>query len=317
MVGRIVIFVVLASILLSGCAGSSDSSGGTGSPLAPYLPSPGSSSTPDQPPSSDEPPAGTYPTTDEGGYFSVIQSRTLSLDSGSTALGFASDSTGFYMLEQVALSGGIERWRVLSTANAPGTSVASWTTECDILGDNTTRLGFAMDATYFYLPGAIPSDPNNAQYLRRFLRSTCAETSPLDTGQNLEPNSEYSDVYSIANGQLYYSTYSSNSKALSKWSLSNGAFTSSPLSPSLAGVNMGYVYSIASAPSSGFWAITYSQLWKLDQNGNAIAWADLPDNGTYALDGAVAVVPIDSDTIVLAFVTSYQLTRYFIDVSQF
>ena len=314
MVGRIIILLGLVTTLLPGCGSSSD---GTGSPLAPYLPSPGSSPVPDQPPSSDRPPVGSYPTTDEGGYFSVIQSRTLALDSGVTVLGFASDTSGFYMLEAVSLSGGITRWRVLSTGNDPGTGVASWTTDCDMLGDNTTRLGFAMDATYFYLPGAILSDPNHPQYLRRFLRSSCVEVSVLDTGQNLESSSEYSAGYSIANGQLYYEIDTLNSPELNSWGLLTGSFTSTPLSPSLAGVNMGYVYSLASTTSSGFWALTYSQMWKLDQNGNAIAWANLPDNGSYALDGAIAVVPIDSNTVVLAFVTSSQLTRYFIDVSQF
>jgi hypothetical protein len=311
------LFTILGPLGLCGCQDSSQNSSsvnGEGSPLAPYLP--GSSTTPDVPPAEDAPPTGSYPTTNPFGYYLVSQVRSLALDSGATVLGFAADQTNFLMFEQVALTGGIDRWRVLSTASQPGTGVATWTIQCDILGDGTTRLGFAADSTYYYFPGAILSDPNHAQYLRRFLRSNCSEVSPLDTGHDLGTYSTNPFVYSVASGEFIFETYSSSQTNMNDWNLSNAIFSAQQFAPQLAGVNLGYADSVSVA-SQSTWVISYSQIWKLDFSGNPLAWAALPESSPYAIAGASAIVPINSNTVVVVGISNNEITRYFLDVSNF
>ena len=306
------------ALIASGCDGmdpsSSASLDSTGAPLAGVLPTP--TSTPDQGPTdpgSQALPAGSYPTTNVGGYFTVSQTRSLALDSGGIYMGAASVGTQFYILERVS-SGGVTRLKILSTPDQPGTGVASWTVACNILADTSSQLGFTADAIYFYLPGSISSDLNHDQYLRRIRKSDCAEVSAYDVGQSLL-SSGYNYFFSVNAGLLYFA---SNQSALSltSWNMANGLSSNQSVAASLGGVNLSYVESMY-VDTNYTWVLTYAYIWKFDHSGNPIAWGALPDDSNYYLEDARAVVSVDANTLVILTNGSGTMTRYFLDVSHF
>ncbi len=301
----------------SGCAGSS-AQDESNSPLAPYLPTATPTPGSDQGPATADVPVGSYPTTTAGGYFTIAQERTLAIESDVTVLGYAADPSHFLMLEQVNLSGGIQRWRVLATPSVPGTEVVTWTLLCDILGDNSGRLGFAVDATYYYLPGAIAGDLLHTQYLRRFRRADCSEVSPLDTGIELSSGDYNPFVYSVASNQLFFKVASSGPDEIHSWNLSTGALVGDLLTEKLAGISPAYAYAVFATPQ-WIWVLTYTAIWKLDLSGNPIAWGSLPSNSPQLSDlsNGAALVALDSNTLVFAVTAGQQVNRYFLDVSHF
>ena len=311
-----VVLLVLASACNGGSGGGSISS--VGGPLAPYLPSSSPTPSPDLPPTNpgSNIPTGAYPTTSTGGYYSITQMRTLAIQSNETPMGFAVSGTNTFMFEEVNLTGGIVRWRILSTVSEPGTGVASWTIVCDLLGDGSSRVGFAADSTYFYLPGGIPTDPGHEQYLRRFSQSNCSEASPLDTGQNLASQSWIASLYSISSNVFYFGNTNPSPFTLFAWNMANAGASNTPMTGKLAGVSLPYVYSVYVTPQAT-WALTFSSVWKINPAGTPIAWGELPENTSYALTGAQAVIALDSNTLVVITTSGTEVNRTFLDVSEF
>lgn len=317
----------LLLVAAGGCGGASSqltaadlaslATQGTGSSGPPLTNSP----IPDSPVSSAPLPSGAYPTTNPGGYYTVSSEHSLLLSAEETPLGFAISNGYFLLFESLTLSGGITRWRVLSTAAQPGTSVASWSVACDLLGDGSHRVGFAADSLYYYLPGSIASDPGNSQYVMRVSQSDCAVASSLDLGMSIQtepyvlyaPASVYGDSFNLGSAGF-------SSLTLFSWSLASGS-QSQPglqlnLQPSLGGIGLEYPSSFAFSP--GFiWVMDRWNLWKFDPSGNAVAWAALPTPSDGSILNFSAVVAIDSNTLVLVEIVDQEITRYLIDVSHF
>ncbi len=306
-------------VLLSACAGINPNSSGSvqtaGGPVSKLAPVPSSGDGAGLDPGAL--PIGAYPSTNPGGYYSILQRRTLALDSSESMLGFAVIGDDFLMLKRVSLGGGIQRWKVLTTPTQPGTGVATWTVLCDWLGDGSSRLGFSVDASYYYLPGGIASDPYHEQYLRRFKRADCSEVAPLDTAQDLNPTSNLGILGSLSAGKFHIARNNPQNQVLLKsWSLTTGAWSSRVLTTQLGGTQLSYAYS-AFVGDDAIWVLAYSTLWRLDLQGNGGAWAALPGGSDLLLQGALAVVSIGGGQVVIITLSGGGLVRTFLDVSRF
>lgn len=336
-------------VALTGCVdvgqgtGTGGTDNGANSPLAPYLPQSAPSGKPNgtsngssggsgstsagtpsvvsgtdtMAPSGNPVPPDSYPATNANGYYSITQVRHLNLtDSSTTVLGFSVDQAGFFMLERVQLFGGIIRWKVLSTPSVPGTGGATWRLECDILGDNSTLLGFSTDSTYYYLSGGTARDISGNQYLRRFRRSDCSEVSALDVGHALSTWWSFHSIYTVVSGFFFFELDSGTRMDLYAWDMTKGTLISQPLSAALGGETLNNVRSVWVTPQ-WIWVLTTYEIWKFDLSAHPIAWAALPRYTPYDLTYSTAVVAIDENTLVVVDVSNGQIYRYFLDVSQF
>ena len=312
--------LVLTWIAVAGiaCEGTNPESpqsvANTGSPVAALAPV-----TADQTPTgpgTQALPSGAYPSTHSGGYFQISQVRTLSLNTNETVLGYAVSGAQFLMFMQVTQGGGIQRWRILSTPTQPGTGIASWSVLCDLLGDGTSRMGFAVDPLYYYLPGGIPADPYHDQYLRRYRRSDCTEAAPLDVAQDFGSTSINPYLYSLASNTFRFALDLQNQLTLGSWDVSTGARATLTLTSQWAGSTLSYAYSVQ-VTQDCIWVLTYSALWKLDLQGHVLAWAALPGSSPYSLQGSKAVVPIDAGQVVVISAAYGGISRTYLDVSHF
>lgn len=323
-ISRITLSLVLLVLATAGCGGSSgqltaadlsasalDSAGG------PTAGNPGTASPISDSPVSTAPlPSNAYPSTTPGGYYTVTSEHSLQISSEETPLGFGVANGNFLFFESLSLSGGITRWRVLSTPVQPGTTAASWSVACDLLGDGSRRTGFGADSLYFYLPGSIASDPYNTQYLMRISQSDCSMAPTLDIGTEIPgDNSDPDALTAVFGGQFLFGSENFSSLALSFWDLTSGALSSLTLDPTLGGVGLAYPSAFAFSPGI-IWVMDSTNLWKLDPSGNAVAWAALPSDALGEVMGLSAVVSVDSDTLVLISIMGQEITRYYLDVSQ-
>ncbi len=225
--------------------------------------------------------SGKYLTT-SGGSFSMAKVMSMGLASNRLIRGFDSDGENLYVLIRTDQGGGIIRWSLLRTELNGGT----WIEQCSFLDDGAYGGGLALTEAGFVTLGTSCGNCSPWGHWVRKLTSSCGSA-----GTVFLPGRTARTSYSSgsANGNLSY--LGSNKYGFEEQYRGYYIFDASTLAyepelkgASLAGQSVSFEgYSVVQFRSEGGWAIG-SKLWKLNRNGQPLAWGALPTQ-TYPLIG--------------------------------
>jgi hypothetical protein len=241
---------------------------------------------------------------------------SMAISSNRVIRGLDSDGENLYVLVRTDQGGGIVRWNLMRTEVNGGT----WVEQCSFLDDANFGGGLALLESGFATLG-MPcwNCSPSAHWVRKFT-ATCGSA-----GTVLLPGHEARVSYASnrADGNLSYLGsnrygFENRYRGYYIFDSQNLSFEPEMEGATLAGQSVSFKGSaVLQFRAEGGWAID-TRLWKLNRNGQAVAWGNLPTT-TYPLIGQNVeyVSRVGANHIAILTLSTGQFHVFVLDVRSF
>ncbi|MGE3756544.1 MAG: hypothetical protein AB7H97_02245, partial [Pseudobdellovibrionaceae bacterium] len=231
------------------------------------------------------------------------KTQVLSLQSGMTFKGFATDATKWYLLVTETLGNNVTYFRLYQKSP----SDTEFSHICSKLDDGHLEAHLAVDSNYFYIA--------QSGGIRRLNKTTCAAVDTITPSTGLASNATAFDSYSpfslsVDSGLMYYAV--SSTYDLASYNLTSTATSTHTTLQTLGTKSLIPSTSRFTVFNGTRWAynISHDLIWKLDSTNTALAWGDVPASTYSDLNYVKAIATQDGNNIILATEQSSGTVRF-------